>query len=61
MEDTIFWYKAEIHGEFKMGAPELWRQSEMLAREKDNEDMNQYDPRNAQRLRGPAINVNKRF
>jgi len=61
LEDTIFWYKAEIHGEFKMGAPELWRQSEMLARIKEEEDINQYDPRTSQRLKGPAINVNKKY
>jgi hypothetical protein len=61
LEDTIFWYKAEVHGEFKMGAPELWRQSEMLARIKEEEDINQYDPRTSQRLKGPAINVNKKY
>ena len=61
LEDTIFWYKAEIHGEFKMGAPELWRQSEMLARVKEEEDVNMFDSRSSQRLRGPAINVQKKY
>lgn len=62
MEDTIFWYKAEIHGEFKMGAPELWRQSEMMARMKDQDGGGEeFNPQSAQRLKGPAINVNKRF
>ena len=61
MEDMIFWYKAEIHGDFKLGAPELWRQSEMMARIKEEEDVNQYDPRTATRLRGPAVTVQKRF
>jgi hypothetical protein len=44
-----------------MGAPELWRQSEMLARVKEEEDASQFDPRSSQKLKGPAINVNKRF
>jgi hypothetical protein len=57
----IFWYKAEIHGEFKLGAPDLWRQSEMMARIKEEEDIGQYDPRDATRRRGPTINVRKRF
>lgn len=61
MEDMIFWYKAEIHGDFKLGAPDLWRQSEMMARVKEEEDINQYDPRASMRLRGPAINVQKRY
>jgi hypothetical protein len=61
MEDMIFWYKAEIHGDFKLGAPELWRQSEMMARIKEEEDINQYDPRDMTRRRGPTINVRKRF
>jgi hypothetical protein len=61
LEDTIFWYKAEVHGEFKMGAPELWRQSEMMARNKEDDDNSQFDPRASQRLKGPAINVQKRY
>jgi len=60
LEDTIFWYKAEVHGDFKMGAPELWRQSEMLARGGE-EDANNYDPSSMTKLRGPAINVNKKY
>jgi hypothetical protein len=61
LEDIIFWYKADLHGDFKIGAPELWRQSEMLARVKEEDDMNQYDPKANTRLRGPAINVNKKY
>ena len=61
LEDTIFWYKADIHGDFKMGAPELWRQSEMLSRIKEEDDVNNYDPRNSVKLRGPAINVQKKY
>ena len=44
-----------------MGAPELWRQSEMIARVKEEEEINNYDPRSSQRLRGPAINVQKKY
>jgi hypothetical protein len=61
MEDMIFWYKAEIHGDFKLGAPDLWRQSEMMARIEEEKEVNQFDPRSSMRLRGPAITVQKRF
>jgi hypothetical protein len=61
LEDTIFWYKAEIHGDFKMGKPELWRQSEMMARFKEEEDVNVYNPQASMKLKGPAINVQKKY
>jgi hypothetical protein len=61
LEEMIFWYKAEIHGDFKLGSPDLWRQSELMSRQRDDEDGDQYDPRSSMRLRGPTINVNKRF
>jgi hypothetical protein len=58
LEDTIFWYKANIHPDFKLGAPELWRQSEMLFRIKEEEDVNSYDP-NSLKRKGPVINVKR--
>ena len=44
-----------------MGKPELWRQSEMLARIKEEEDVNVFDPRANMKLKGPAINVQKKY
>jgi hypothetical protein len=61
LEEMIFWYKADIHGDFRIGSPDLWRQSELMSRHKEEDDGDQYDPRANMRLRGPAINVNKRF
>ena len=61
LEDTIFWYKADIHGDFKLGAPDLWRQSEMLSRIKEEDDVNMFDARQSTKLRGPAINVQKKY
>lgn len=61
MEDTIFWYKAEVHGEFKLGAPELWRQSEMYLRIKEEGEIDQFDPAANRKLKGPTINVKKNF
>ena len=61
LEDTIFWYKADIHGDFKMGAPELWRQSELHFRIKEEGEIDQFDPNSNRRLKGPAINVKKNY
>ncbi len=61
IEDTIFWYKAEIHGDFRLGAPELWRQSEMFLRFKEEGEIDQFDPLANRKLKGPAINVKKNY
>ena len=58
LEDCIFWYKADTHGDFRIGAPEFWQHSASYYQAKEDE-MNPYDPNAAKRLKGPAINVRK--
>lgn len=57
LKEQIFWYKAEPHGEFKLGSKEFWELSKDL--NSDEED-DSYDP-NASRKKssGPRINVKK--
>jgi hypothetical protein len=39
LEDTVFWYKAETHSDFKMGSPQLWlHNNSMPASNEDEED-----------------------
>jgi hypothetical protein len=60
LEDCVFWYKADMHGDFRIGAPEFWQHSAAYYRDKeDDEGMNDYDPNAARRLKGPSINVRK--
>jgi len=59
LEDLIFWYKAQIHGDFRIGAPEFWQHSAMHYRDKDEEDVNQYDPLALRKTKGPPIQVKK--
>lgn len=60
LEDCVFWYKADMHGDFRIGAPEFWQHSASYYRDKEEEEMgNQYDPNAAKRLKGPSINVRK--
>ena len=55
IEDQIFWYKADIQGDFKLGAKEFWDISnEMVS---DDEDGDMYDPETYKK--GPRINVKK--
>lgn len=58
LEETVFWYKAEIHGDFRIGAPEFWHHSAAYTQQQD-EFAQQYDPNSNKRLKGPAINVRK--
>jgi hypothetical protein len=59
MEDCIYWYKAEMHQDFRIGAPEFWQHSANFYRDKDEEEANKYDPNAMKKLKGPAINVRK--
>jgi hypothetical protein len=61
LEDAIFWYKAAIQGDFRIGAPEFWKHNAVHYRDKDEEDVNMYDPSSNNRLRGPSIVVRKQY
>lgn len=59
LEDIIYWYKAEIHGEFRVGAPEFWQHNAHHYRDAEEAEINRYDPSQGTRLKGPAIQVRK--
>ena len=59
LEDCVFWYKAELHPDFRIGAPEFWAHSAQHYRGTEEENINEYDPNAARRLKGPAIQVRK--
>lgn len=62
LEDAIFWYKAEIRGDFRIGAPEFWQHNAVHYRDRDEEDVNMYDSSAVNtRLRGPPIVVRKQY
>ena len=58
LNDQVYWYKAQNHGDFKLGSKEFWEISKGLDSDDDDDDM--YDPNSAQkRGAGPKINVRK--
>lgn len=59
LEECVYWYKAEMHPDFRIGAPEFWAHSANHYKGGDEEDGNEYDPNAARRLKGPAIQVRK--
>ena len=54
LDDQIFWYKADPHRDFKLGAKEFWDLSKDMGSDDEEES---FDP-TAQR-KGPRINVKK--
>ena len=58
LHDQVYWYKAQNHGDFKLGSKEFWEISKGLDSDDDDDDM--YDPNSVQkRGGGPKINVRK--
>jgi hypothetical protein len=57
LHDQIFWYKAQTHGPFKLGAKEFWEMSKDIHSDEEEE---QYDPSSIKRKgQGPKIQVKK--
>ena len=59
LEDTIFWYRAAIQPDFRIGAPEFWNHSAQFYKSKEDIELNSYDPNAARKLKGPPVNVHK--
>jgi hypothetical protein len=49
-----------MHPDFRIGAAEFWQHSANYFRDKQEEEDNAFDPMGAKRLKGPAINVQKK-
>jgi len=57
LHDQVFWYKADNHGDFRLGSKEFWELSKDL---KDDDEEEQYDPnKTKKRGGGPKISVKK--
>ena len=57
LTDQIFWYKAQPHGTFKLGAKEFWEASKDIGSDDEDEA---YDPQKShKKSAGPKINVRK--
>ena len=57
LNDQVFWYKADSHGDFRLGSKEFWDLSKDLPEDELEEE---YDPsKTKKRGAGPKINVKK--
>lgn len=58
IQDQVFWYKAESHNDFRLGAKEFWEISKDM--NDDDDEGEHYDPNNVKkRGQGPRIAVKK--
>ena len=59
LQDQVFWYKADSHNDFKLGAKEFWEMSKNL-KDDDEDEEEAYDPNKMKkRGAGPKISVRK--
>ena len=63
LEDQVYWYKAEDHGDFAIGSKEFWRiHNENLAAAKDDEEEEElFDISAFNKKKGPTVNVKKTY
>ena len=61
LEDQVFWYKADKHDDFVIGAPELWEHhNNNYDFDQENDDEDNFDIVNVQsRKNKPIVNVKK--
>lgn len=60
LEDQLFWYKANDHEDFKVGAKEFWAMHNEHFSKSDDEDEEEYfDAQNFKKKKGPTIHVKK--
>jgi hypothetical protein len=59
LEEQIFWYKAQSHGDFKLGSKEFWELSKDIHSDDDDDGGQMYDPSAHRKGKGPIINVRK--
>jgi len=58
LEDQIYWYKAEMHPDFRMGPDEIWDYNDANFKEDDDAD-EEDDITNYRKKKGPKLNVKK--
>ena len=57
LHDQVFWYKADNHGDFRLGSKEFWELSKGM---NDDDEEEQYDPTKSKKKgAGPKISVKK--
>jgi len=61
IEDMVFWYKADDHATFTMGAPEFWQHHSNNFDDRYGDEDEEFDPNLGRRKKGPLVNVKKSY
>ena len=61
IEDCVYWYKADNHPSFKLGAPEFWQYHSNNYAEGGGDDNDEVDINNIKKKNTMAISVNKTY
>lgn len=61
LEDQVFWYKAEPHDNFRIGAKEFWDAHQENYNDDYSDDGSELDFANFKRKKGPVINIKKGY
>ena len=61
IEDCVYWYKADNHPSFKLGAPEFWQYHSNNYAEGGGDDVDEVDINNIKKKNTMAISVNKTY
>jgi hypothetical protein len=61
IEDMVFWYKADNHPEFTMGAPQFWQHHSSNYDNHDEDEQADFDPASARKKTSFQVCVKKRI
>lgn len=61
IEDMVFWYKADDHGDFTLGAPEFWQHHSSNYNNGLSPEDDTFDPNSMKKKNTPHVNVKKRY
>jgi len=61
IEDQVYWYKAEAHPDFTIGAPEFWQHHTNNYNGGYGNDDDKFDYKSIKKKKGPYVNVKKDF
>jgi hypothetical protein len=59
LEDVVFWYKAEDHGGFRLGAPQFWINNNTIGSRNSAEEEEEFDPNVGKSKSRHIINIKK--
>jgi hypothetical protein len=60
IEDQVFWYKAENHDDFRIGAREFWQWQDECENDDSSDDEEMFDASNFIKKKGPSIKIKKK-